>query len=322
MVSAARTPSARETVSMTINDHVTEFAGRPVVVFDPSAALPADSSAVAWRLTADYESSAEDFARMIEGFLGKVDPASVQALIVGQWGSAHDNEAPVELLVGLAPRLTGLRALFLGEMTFEECEISWIQQADVTPLLAAYPELEILRVRGSDGLVISPTRRPALRELAFESGGLPAAVVRAVAECDLPALTHLELWVGTDQYLGDATVDDLAPILAGTRLPELGYLGLRDAEIADQVAAALAGAPVVARLHTLDLSLGTLSDEGAAALLAGQPLTHLRRLDLHHHYISPELAARLIEELPGVEIDLSDAKEAERDGDRYVAVAE
>ena len=81
-------------------------------------------------------------------------------------------------------------------------------------------------------------------------------------------------------------MEDLAPILAGARLPALKHLGLRDAEIADEVAAALAGAPVVARLETLDLSLGTLSDAGAAALLAGQPLTHLRKLDLHHHFLS------------------------------------
>lgn len=307
---------------MTINNHVTEFAGRPVVVFDPSTARSAEPGAVAWRLTADYDSSTEDFARLVEELLGTVDPAAIQALIIGQWGSAYEEPAPVELLVGLAPRLAGLRALFLGEMTFEEAEISWIKQTDVSPLLAAYPELEILRVRGADGLVLTPTRHPALRELAFESGGLPAAVVRAVGECDLPGLTQLELWLGTDEYLGDATVDDLAPILAGTRLPELGYLGLRDAKIADQVAAALAGAPVVARLHTLDLSLGVLSDAGAAALLAGQPLTHLRRLDLHHHYLSPELAARLVEELPGVEVDLSEPEEADQDGDRYVAVAE
>ncbi|WP_329102235.1 STM4015 family protein [Micromonospora sp. NBC_01699] len=307
---------------MTINTHLTEFAGRPVIVFDPAAELPADPSTVAWRLTADYDSSTGDFAALVEQFLAKVEPASVRTLIIGQWGSAYEEEAPVELLVGLAGRLTGLRELFLGEMTFEESEISWIKQTDVTPLLVAYPELETLRVRGSDGLVVTPTRHRALRELAFESGGLPATVVRAVAECDLPALTHLELWLGTDEYLGDATVDDLAPILAGTRLPALTYLGLRDAEIADPVAAALAGAPVVARLHTLDLSLGILSDVGAAALLAGQPLTHLRRLDLHHHYVGPELAARLVEELPGVEIDLSDAKEADRDGDRYVDVAE
>jgi hypothetical protein len=322
MVSPARIPSARETASMTINTHVTEFAGRPVVDFDPSAELPADPATVAWRLAADYDSSTGDFAALVEQFLTKVEPASVQALIIGQWGSAYEEEAPVELLVGLAGRLTGLRALFLGEMTFEESEISWIKQTDVTPLLVAYPELETLRVRGSDGLVLAPSRHEALRELAFESGGLPATVVRAVAECDLPALTHLELWLGTDEYLGDAGVEDLAPILAGTRLPALTYLGLRDAEIADQVAAALAGAPVVARLHTLDLSLGMFGDRGAAALLAGQPLTHLRRLDLNHHFVTDDLAARLVDELPGVDVDLTEGNDADDEDEFYVAVAE
>ncbi|MBO4209428.1 STM4015 family protein [Micromonospora echinofusca] len=309
---------------MTINQHVTEFAGLPVVAFDPAAALPADQTAVAWRLeAADYDTPAEEFAAQLTEFVATVDPASVRALVIGAWGSAYDTPPPVGLLVELASRLTGLRALFLGEMTFEECEISWIRQDDVTPLLTAYPALEVLRVRGAtEGLTLSPVRHTALRELAIEAGGLPAGVVRAVAGCDLPALEHLELWLGDPAYGGDATVDDLAPILAGTRLPRLRHLGLRDAMIADEVAAAVAGAPVVARLHTLDLSLGVLSDPGAAALLAGQSLTHLRRLDLHHHYLSEETAARLARELPGVEVDLSDREEADSDGDRYVAVAE
>ncbi|HEX5541173.1 MAG TPA: STM4015 family protein, partial [Micromonospora sp.] len=277
---------------------------------------------VAWRLSADYDTKPEEFADLVEAFLDQVDPAAIRALIIGQWGEAYENPPPIELLAGLAPRLTGLRALFLGEMTFDECEISWITQGNVTPLLAAYPGLEVFQVRGAtEGLEFTPVRHTALRELTIEAGGLPADGVRAVGGCDLPALEHLELWLGTDEYGGDATVDDLAPILAGTRLPSLGYLGLRNAEIADQVAIALAGAPVVARLHTLDLSMGVLSNEGAEALLAGQPLAHLHRLDLHHHYISPELAARIIEALPGVAIDLSGREEPD-EGYRYVAVAE
>jgi hypothetical protein len=307
---------------MTVNEHVTEFAGLPVVVFDASAPLPADPGAVAWRISAEYDTPAADFSALVGEFLTVVDPAAVTALIIGQWGQAYETQAPVDLLTDLAPRLTGLGALFLGEMTFEECEISWIRQGDVTPLLDAYPRLEVLRVRGADGLMLEPVRHTALRELAFESGGLPGRVVRAVGECDLPALEHLELWLGTGDYGGDVTMDDLSLILSGSRLPALRQLGLRDAEIADQVAAALAGAPVVARLDTLDLSLGALSDDGAAALLAGQPLTHLRRLDLHHHYIGEEMAGRMVAELAGVEIDLAEANQPSEYGDRYVAVAE
>ncbi|MEV4760137.1 STM4015 family protein [Micromonospora sp. NPDC049559] len=307
---------------MTVNEHVTVFAGLPVVEFGADVPVPPDPGAVAWRLSAEYDTTPDEFSALVGEFLAAVDPGAVTALIVGQWGQAYETPAPVELLADLAPSLTGLTALFLGEMTFEECEISWIRQGDVTPLLDAYPRLEVLRVRGSEGLLLEPVRHTALRELAFESGGLPGAVARAVGECDLPALEHLELWLGTPDYGGDTVVEDLAPILSGTRLPALRELGLRDAQIADEVAAALAEAPVVARLDTLDLSLGALSDAGAAALLDGQPLTHLRRLDLHHHYVGTELAERFARELNGVTIDLSERCEATDFGGRYVAVAE
>jgi hypothetical protein len=317
---------------MAINVHAADFAGLPCHTFVAEEPLPADQSEVAWRVTSwEHDHRQWDqphspaFEQTFTAFLDQVDTDAVRALVIGSWGYAAMNVAPIDLLCAAAPRLPNLRALFLGDITFEECEMSWIKQGDITALLTAYPELEVLRVRGADGLDLRPVRHTALRELAFESGGLPAEVVRAVAECELPALTHLELWLGTEDYGGDATIADLTPILDGGRWPRLTHLGLRDAELADEVAAALAGAPVVPRLDTLDLSLGVLSDAGAEALLAGQPLTHLRRLDLHHHYLSDAMAARLVAELPGVEVDLSDVQEPdEYDGiaERYVAVGE
>ncbi|SCL22605.1 hypothetical protein GA0074692_1424 [Micromonospora pallida] len=316
---------------MTISSHVTTFDGLPIVRFDAAAEPPADPSTVAWRVQAtEYDSPSEELVGTMESLLAYVPAESIRALVIGQWGSAYDTPAPVDLLVSLAPRLTGLRALFLGEMTFEECEISWIRHGDVTGLLEAYPALEVLRVRGADGLRLRPVRHEALRELAFESGGLPAELVRAVAACDLPALTHLELWLGVDEYGGDATVADLAPVLAGERLPALRHLALCNAEIADEVAAAVATAPVVARLAVLDLSRGTMTDAGLDALLAGQPLTHLHRLDLYHHYLSEEAARRAVARLAGVRlagvrVDVSDPQEPdEDDGEvyRYTAVGE
>jgi hypothetical protein len=311
---------------MTIGQNISAFAGRRVVDFVPGRVDELDAAgtardAVAWRLSADYDSSAEDFAGLFDRFLDVVGGGSVLALVIGQWGSAFEEPPPIGTIVAALDRMPRLTALFLGEMTYEECEISWIQQGDLTPLLTACPRLEILRVRGGEGLALTPLRHESLRELAFESGGLPGDVVRAVAACELPALRKLELWLGVDEYGGDTTIEDLAPILGGGGLPALTSLGLRNAELADQVAAALAGAPVVARLSELDLSMGILSDRGAEALLTGQPLTHLRRLDLSHHFISDELADHLRAELPGVEIDLSDGQD-EDEGRRYVAVAE
>ncbi len=78
---------------------------------------------------------------------------------------------------------------------------------------------------------------------------------------------------------------------------------------------------MVARLESLDLSMGVLSDRGATALLAGQPLTHLRELHLAHHYMSEEVAAAVVAALPETRVDVSEPQGAD-DGDRYVAVAE
>ncbi|MFI6983010.1 hypothetical protein ACIBSV_30995 [Embleya sp. NPDC050154] len=79
----------------------------------------------------------------------------------------------------------------------------------------------------------------------------------------------------------------------------------------NDIAAAVAGAPVLARLTSLDLSMGTLDDTGVQALLDGQPLTHLRSLSLRHHYIGDTMQQRLSEHLEpaGVAVDLSDPRE-------------
>ncbi len=306
---------------MTINHFLTTFAGLPVVAWEEEQTV-ADPAAVAWRLDMeDFEAPPEEFATEFESLLERCGPAGPTALIIGEWGSAYETAFPVDLLVRNAGRLGGLRALFIAELSSEQCEVSWIRQGDITPVLTAFPALERLWVRGAEGLELTPVRHDGLRELVLQSGGLPATVIRAVGACDLPNLTHLELWLGVEQYGGDARADDLAPILAGRSFPALTHLGLRNAEIADEIAAAVAAAPVVARLTELDLSLGVLGDPGAESLLAGQPLTHLESLDLSHHFMSPELAQRLVDELPGVAVDVSDRQDEEQWG-RFTAVAE
>jgi hypothetical protein len=158
---------------------------------------------------------------------------------------------------------------------------------------------------------------------------MPARVPAAVAAGEPPALERLDLWLGVSFYGGDTTVADLAGLLTGAGLPALRHLGLMNSEIQDEIAAAVAGAPVVARLTSLDLSMGTLGDAGAEALLAGQPLTHLERLSLRHHFAGErvcELLRRTLEPA-GVAVDLSDPKQpwsrAETpEAGRYTEVAE
>lgn len=304
---------------MAVYEHLTEYDGLPVVGFGEGAGLA--PATAAWAVCTGYEG--DPFQAVLADFLEDVDSTAVTHLVIGHGGEALDSSDPVvQALVEAAPRLPGLRAVFLGDIVSEECEISWIRQSDITPLLDAFPGLERLDVRGGSGLWLSPMSSSALRVLRLESGGLPAGVVRAVGASDLPNLHTLELWLGTGDYGGDAAIADLAPILSGEKFPALRRLGLMDSEIQDDICAAVATAPVVAQLSELVLSMGVLTDDGAGALLSGQPLTHLRLLDLRHHFMTEPMVARLRAALPQVQLEI-DAAEDDHDGEwRFVAVSE
>ncbi|UQA91777.1 STM4015 family protein [Streptomyces halobius] len=317
---------------MSIHEHVEELDGLPVYNFPQApaetTALP-EPGAVAWRLSVDPYDDEETFAERWQRFTETVELSGVRALVLGQWGESYEDSSAVvvDAVVAAKDRLTSLRAIFLGDIVMEESEISWIEQSDVTPLLASFPALRSLSVRGGAGLVFPPVRHEALRELRFESGGLPAAAVRGICESDFPALESLTLWLGVPEYGGDYEATDLAAALSGSRFPALRHLGLQNSEIQDEIAVAIGAAPVVAGLETLNLSMGTLTDSGAEALLGGQPLTHLKKLDLDHHYLTDAMVRRVRAALEpgGVEVVIDErGEEDEYDGRmwRYAAVTE
>lgn len=319
---------------MRYTEHLTGLHGLPDYDFPlPDEEVPElpEPDEVAWRVFYDAyeEEGEEDWEGRFERFLTTVDASRVRALIIGQWGETYEKDAGVvvDLLVAAKDRLTSLEAVFIGDLEAEEAEISWIEQSDVTPVLDAYPGLRELGIRGGSGLRFPATGHQNLRRLRIETGGLAGEVVRGVVGSELPALEHLEMWLGVQEYGGDTTVGDLAPLLAGGRFPALRHLGIQNSEIQDEIAAAVAPAPVLAQLDSLALSMGVLTDVGAAALLDGQPLTHLKRLDLNHHYVSASMEQRLRDALEpsGVVVAMSEkGREHEWDGEvhRYTAVAE
>ncbi|MEV6423174.1 STM4015 family protein [Streptomyces sp. NPDC051662] len=321
---------------MSYVQHVERFHGLPVLTVPPytrATELP-DAGSVAWRLWTGPYSSDEDYEDYWDRFTSTVELAKVRALVLGH-GAHYLSDQP---LIDLSSRLAGLEALFLSDLEDEEEMISSIGQSDLAPLLEAFPGLRELAVRGGAGLDFPVTGHAGLRVLRVESGGLPPEAAAHIAAADLPSLERLELWLGDDEYGGGTTVEQLAPLLAGEHKPALRHLGLQNSPIQDELAAAIASAPVVPRLTSLSLSMGTLSDEGAEALLHGQPLTHLRELDLSHHFLSHDMMLRIWTALEpaGVRVNLYGRNEVEGDewgewavddeefgnGGRYIAVAE
>lgn len=302
---------------MTVGEYTEKFFGLPIVDYRPGDKVTRRDCV--YRLMQDPYEADESQRELLDGFLAQVDPKTLEALVIGSWSEAS-SDGPDEYLEGLiAHRLPALKALFVGDMTYEDCEMSWIIQTDYAPLLAAYPKLEVLRIRGTNELTLPQLSLPDLRELAIESGGLPSKIVRAIGDSTLPALKKLELWLGDEGYGFDGDLTTYKDLLAKIQPQRLEYLGLRNSEISDQLAGYLAQQSWLASLHTLDLSMGTLGDDGAKALLASRYLRGLKALDVRHHYISDALVEKL-EALP-LTLEIDEAED-EDDGDRYVQVSE
>lgn len=295
------------------------FVGQAVEDFGTKAGW---SETTAYRVRSDWDGN--QFGPKLASFLNSDVSTRATALVIGAWFNedpSQTSDVAISALVKNKERLAQLRALYLGDIMSEESEMSWIQQSDISPLLEAFPQLEVLRVRGSAGLSISRPAHKNLRALAIESGGLDKSVVQAIGRAEFPNLEYLELWLGTEDYGGGVTEEDLAPILSGKVFPKLRYLGLRNYDKIDAIIPAIIKSRAIGSLEELDLSLGILTDAGGEALLklAG---SSLRRLNLHHHYMSPGLVTGM-EDSFTLELDVSNPEHMSTDPeDRYVAVGE
>lgn len=222
--------------------------------------------------------------------------SSLAALVIGSWSEElfDDDSKPIATaMVRLAPKFPALRHMFFGDITYEECEISWLIQCDMGKMLMALHSLESFAVRGGQRLRFSKLSHDNLKKLVVQTGGLPKKAVQDIASAQLPALEHLELWLGEKSYGGDSTIKDLMPFLSGQLLPRLKYLGLRNSVYTDKIAETAAKSPVLSQIETFDLSMGTLSDVGAEALLDSPYVSQLKSLNLDHHYMSNDMMKKM-----------------------------
>ncbi|WP_248929837.1 STM4015 family protein [Paenibacillus hamazuiensis] len=277
------------------------------------------------KLSIDYDryEAGETMPNLLEQLVESEESRTLTSLIVGDWGGSYENDSSetVAALVRLKDRFPQLRKLFIGDMSFEECEVSWIMQSNMGPLLTAYPQLTSLTIKGSSGLSLEPAVHDKLEELVIICGGLGKDVIDAIGRGSFPNLKKLELYLGVEDYGFDAGLEDVLALIKPGLFPKLTYLGLKDSEIQDDIAIALAHAPILDQLHTLDLSMGTLSDKGAEALLGSDKIRKLEFLDLSYHYMSDEMMERCTKS--GIHVDISDQQESDDDDDyRFPALTE
>ena len=223
--------------------------------------------------------------RVLEWLLDDPGPGRfLQHLVVGLVRHDDNNYQGVCDALAARPR-PALRSLYLGDFTYEDCELNWSHIGDGSRLWAAVPNLERLTLR-SGRMTLGEISLPALRELTTITGGLDTDSARAIAVARWPRLEKLSLQYGPEGTRDFAVIE---PILAGEGFPALRYLGLTNCELTDEICAALPRAAILPRLEVLDLSMGTMSNEGAAILAAHRDaFRHLKLLDVDDNYLTDE----------------------------------
>ncbi len=302
-----------------ISENASTFIGRRVADYDPEKPARKD---LVYRFRGDWENN--EIISHLEHFMAADAASEAVGIIIGAWHGDDPERTPeevVDALVAHADRLPKLAAIYVGDITSEENEMSWIIQCDLSPLFQAFPRLQLLRARGGQQLQLSSPEHEKLRGLALETGGMDVGLIRSVCTSHFPSLEYLELWLGTDEYGANHGIADLQPILTGGLFPKLKHLGLRNSQRADELAAVVVNSPLINCIETLDLSLGVLTDDGAKALLQLPRSPTLKKLNLHYNFISSDLC-RQLKALP-LAVDVSKPANMEEDDEfRFVAVGE
>ena len=268
----------------------------------------------AYRLKLDWNrwrNSQATLPNLFESFLKDSQASQVEALLL-PFGSNSSCKLLVNALVENNDCLTNLKALYIGDMHDYEYKTSDVTLSNMSPILEAYPHLEILQVRGfgyegyDDSLKFNPMRHEHLKTLIVETGYvLSHQVIQQICTLELPSLEYLELWLGNDVYypfwqdeeepisIDESAISNLAPIISGEVFPHLKYLGLRSSNCSDVIAESIVKSPLMNSLRVLDLSMGTLKNKGANVLLNCSAINNLHTLNVSRNLLSTSMIQQL-----------------------------
>lgn len=195
------------------------------------------------------------------------------------WDVRPDYQRLWELLaeVGLPPRVRRLVADDVPHPRRDTHQLTWISLGDLTAAWPAFAQLEALHLRGS---YLTPGRIVLPKARAFTLVSSTFTDVAALRAAHWPKLETLSVCFGDDSYVEAGASLEAVRALVREVPPTVKHLGLRNLPFADELVPFLAGSQAVARLETLDLSLGVLLDGAPALRTHAAAFRHLARLDV------------------------------------------
>lgn len=262
----------------------------------------------------NWEDEDKSAADLFNEMLKDDNLEDLEEIVIGNWGETWEDscQAIIDGIVEHKIQFEHIKGLFIGDMDYEECEVSWIIQGNYEKLWGALPNLKELTIKGSTELELGTIKHENLESLEIICGGLPKNIINQIKEAKLPNLKKLNLYLGSEDYGFDGDEETIKEFLEQSDFPKLEYLGLNDSEIQDEVTEAILQSKYMNQISTLDLSNGTLSDKGGELLLKALPnFPNIKTLDLHFHYLSDDMMKKLRN--LSIEIDLEEQNEEEDD---------
>ena len=223
----------------------------------------------------------------------------------------------VDTIVDSKDLLKNLKALLIGDCSAiwnVKYQYSRINVCNIFPILKAYPNLEILHIRGkminedvlvSDNKIIAirnikhkslvkpkAIKHESLRTLIIDADGITDKNLAKLCNLNLPSLEYLEIWVSRNK-LKEVNIDSLAPILSGKYCKNLAYLAIRKSGNTSELAKVIIKSPIIKNLKILELTDGNMGSAGAMILLDYSAINNLHTLNLSGNRLQTKMIQRL-----------------------------
>ena len=266
------------------------------------------------KYSAAWSDDPEMIAKLAEIILTDSMLPELKHITIGNWGPANSSDPGyiLEIIVMNKEKFQHIESLFVGDMGYEECEISWICQCDYSEVLKALPNLKSFTMKGVPGDLGENLDLPMMEEISIICGGLPRHIVTQLISAKLPNLKKLVLYLGVADYGLECEVDDLENLAKKELFPNLKYLGFLDSAVQDEILEMMLESDILPQLEVLDMSCGCLTDFAGLLILDNEEkFSHLKLLNASYHYMSEDMMNEL-KALP-FEIDLSDPQESDEE---------
>lgn len=225
----------------------------------------------------------------------------------------------VHLLADAKDKLVSLEALFIGD-NYETWNIRYkyskIDVCNIDPILKAYPNLELLHIRGKminedvlvsenqilaikniqNNFLIIPKaiKHDSLRTLIIDADGITDKNLASLCNLNLRCLEYLEIWVSRNK-LKEVSIESIEPILSSKYCKNLAFLAIRKSSNTSQLAKAIVNSPVMKNLKVLELTDGNMGSGGAMYILDSPQINNLHTLNLCGNRLQTKMIQKLSE---------------------------